>query len=99
MVIYLFCNAGMSTSMVASLAKKAYAARGKEVEMEAFDLSMLPDVADEADVLVFGPQIAWRYEDAKKEYPDKVVLLLTMKEFGSMNGDVIVDRIENELKK
>ena len=33
MVIYLFCNAGMSTSLVGSFAKKSLLARGHDVEV------------------------------------------------------------------
>ena len=99
MVIYLFCNAGMSTRLVGSFAKKSLLARGHDVEVEAFDMSMLPEVAPEADVIILGPQIAWQYDNVKKDYPDKVVILLTMQEFGSMNGDVIADRIEKEIEE
>ena len=62
-------------------------------------MSMLPEVAPEADVIILGPQIAWQYDNVKKDYPDKVVILLTMQEFGSMNGDVIADRIEKEIEE
>lgn len=98
MNIYLFCNAGMSTSLVGSKLKKAYHENGRtDIEVEAFDFSMLQDVAEEADVLIIGPQIAWAYEDVKNDYPDKKVILLTMAEFGSMNGQVIMEKIEKEL--
>lgn len=98
MKIYLFCNAGMSTSLVGSKLKKAYRDIGRDdVEVEAFDFSMLQDVVEEADILIIGPQIAWAYDDVKKDYPDKKVILLTMTEFGSMNGQVIMERIEKEL--
>lgn len=98
MKIYLFCNAGMSTSLVGSKLKKAYSDIGRnDVEVEAFDFSMLQDVVEEADVLIIGPQIAWAYDDVKKDYPDKKVILLTMTEFGSMNGQVVMERIEKEL--
>lgn len=98
MNIYLFCNAGMSTSLVASKLKKAYAEKGvTDVEVEAFDFSMLQDVVDEADVLIIGPQISWAYDEVKNDYPEKKVILLTMSEFGSMNGNVILERVEKEL--
>ena len=98
MNIYLFCNAGMSTSLVGSKLKKSYHEIGRtEVEVEAFDFSMLQDVVEEADVIIIGPQIAWAYEDVKRDYPHKKVILLTMAEFGSMNGQVVLERIEKEI--
>lgn len=99
MKIYLFCNAGMSTSLVGSFAKKSLEKRGYNVEVEAFDMSMLPEVGEEADIIILGPQIAWQYDSVKETYSNKVVFVLTMQEFGSMNGDVIADRIEKEMKE
>lgn len=98
MNIFLFCNAGMSTSLVASKMNKAYKEIGKaDVEVEAFDFSMLQEVAEEADIIILGPQISWALNEVKEDYPDKKVILLTMAEFGCMDGKIIIDRIEKEL--
>lgn len=97
MNIYLFCNAGMSTSLIGSMAKKSFIARGRtDIEIEAFDMSMLPEMGEEADIIVLGPQIAWQEKNVRADYPNKKVVLLTMQEFGSMKGDVIADRLEKE---
>ncbi len=97
MKISLFCNAGMSTSLVASKLKKSFDAAGKDYEVAAYDFSQLANEVDDTDVIVLGPQIGWAFDDVKKAYPGKTVIVLTMQEFGSMNGDVIRARVEKDL--
>lgn len=97
MKISLFCNAGMSTSLVASKLKKAYLERGITYDIEAYDFSALQEEADETDVIILGPQIAWAFDDVKNDYPDKKVIQLTMVEFGSMDGEKVLERVEKEL--
>lgn len=99
MKITLFCNAGMSTSLVGSKLKKSYEAEGMDYEIGAFDFSNLETESKDSDVIILGPQIAWAFDDVYKQYPEKKVILLTMQEFGSMNGDIIRKRIEKELAK
>ncbi|WP_225350791.1 PTS sugar transporter subunit IIB [Lacticaseibacillus camelliae] len=59
MKISLFCNAGMSTSLVAAKMKKYYEAQGKDYDVEAYDFSQLLDEGDESDVIVLAPQVGW----------------------------------------
>ncbi|MBC1288331.1 transcription antiterminator [Listeria welshimeri] len=96
MKVSLFCNAGMSTSLVASKLKKAYLERGIMNEVEAFDFSALQEEAEESDVIILGPQIAWALDDVTKDYPEKKVIQLTLAEFGSMDGEKILERVEKE---
>lgn len=98
MKISLFCNSGMSTSMMAKRLKAVYAAEGTDHEVEAYDYCSLPDVADETHVIILGPQIAWALDDVKRDYPEKTVLALGMKEFGDMNGEQVKNRIDELLK-
>lgn len=100
MKVCLFCSGGFSTSLLASKMKESYAKRGmNDVEVEAYDFGSLDSVIDETDVVLLGPQIGWAKSQVEEDYPGKNVILMTIKEFGSMNGDLIVDRIEEELKK
>lgn len=96
MRICLFCNAGMSTSLVAMKLKESFAKVGKDYEVEAFDFSNLEDEVDDIDIIVLGPQIAWAYDDIKEDYPEKRLYQLDMQDFGSMNGDVVREKLENE---
>ncbi|WP_312948363.1 hypothetical protein [Superficieibacter sp.] len=98
MNISLFCNSGMSTSMMASKLKAAYKAAGIDHQVEAYDYSSLPDVAEETQIIILGPQIAWALEDVQRDYPDKIVFTLGIQEFGSMNGELLKNRIDGLLK-
>lgn len=100
MKICLFCSGGFSTSLLASKMTEAYKKRGVEdCEVEAHDFGSLDSVIDETDVVLLGPQISWAKAQVEEDYPNKKVILMTIKEFGSMNGDLIVDRIQEELNK
>ncbi|MGL5700369.1 MAG: PTS sugar transporter subunit IIB [Kluyvera sp.] len=98
MNISLFCNSGMSTSMMAKKLKAAYAAAGIEHTVEAYDYSSLPDVAPDSQIIILGPQIAWAQEDIKRDYPEKLTLTLGIQEFGSMDGERLKQRIDALLK-
>lgn len=98
MKISLFCNAGMSTSLVASKVKKYYETVGEDNDVEAYDFSQLIDEGPDSDVIVLAPQVSWAYDDTIKDYPDKKVLTLTMAEFGSMNGETVGKRIDEFVK-
>lgn len=97
MKISLFCNAGMSTSLVGSKLKKSFESVGKNYEVEAYDFSNLDVEAEDTDIIILGPQIAWAYEDVVAKFPSKKVIQLNMQEFGSMNGDIVRERVEQEI--
>lgn len=97
MKISLFCNAGMSTSLVAKKVQDYYHAKGVDNDVEAFDFSLLIDEADDSDLVILAPQVSWAEDDVHRDYPDKPVLTLTMQEFGSMNGEIVGKRIDQFL--
>lgn len=97
MKVYLFCSGGFSTSLMANKIRDAYKAKGRDdVEVEAMDFGSLESVIDDADVILLAPQIGWAKDQVEEDHPDKKTILLTIKEFGSMDGDLIIDRIEQE---
>lgn len=98
MKIYLFCSGGFSTSLMANKIRDAYKQKGRDdVEVDAMDFGSLESVVDEADVILLAPQIGWAKDQVQEDHPEKTIILLTVKEFGSMDGNVIIDRIEQEL--
>ena len=100
MKVSLFCSGGFSTSLLASKMLEAYKQRGREdVQVEAYDFGSLDSVIEDTDVVLLGPQISWAKSQVEEDYPDKKIILMTIKEFGSMNGELIVNRIEQELDK
>lgn len=98
MKIALFCNGGFSTSLVANKMKKAYIEKGiEDNEVEAYDFAMVDEVGESVDIIILGPQISWAYDQVKEQFPSKKVILLTIQEFGAMDGNKVIERIEQEL--
>jgi PTS system cellobiose-specific IIB component len=94
--VALFCAGGMSTSLVGSKMQKVYDAEGKNVQVDAYDFGMIDEIGSNVDVIIIAPQIGWAYDQVIQQYPEKKVVKLTMQEFGSMDGQVIVDRLKRE---
>jgi PTS system cellobiose-specific IIB component len=94
--IALFCSGGMSSSLAGKRMQEEYDKEGKDVEVDAYDLGMMDDIADDVDVIMIAPQISWIYDDVVKQHPNEKVIKLSMQEFGSMNGKVLVDRLAQE---
>lgn len=58
--IMLFCNAGMSTSMLVTKMREAAANQNYECEINAYPLSDAEKIGNQADCVLLGPQV--RYE-------------------------------------
>lgn len=94
--IAFFCSGGMSSSLEGKRLQEVYSKAEKDINVEAYDFGMMDDVADDADVIILAPQISWSYDDVVKKYPQKKIIKLSISEFGSMNGQIIADRLEKE---
>ncbi len=92
MNIILACNAAMSTSMMKMRLEKETASRGIEATVKAVPISELDEYKDMADIILLGPQV--RY--AEKQVKQKVsapVIVMDMKDYGSMNASKILDNV------
>lgn len=94
--IAIFCSGGFSTSLVGSKMQKVYDAEGKDVKVDAYDFGMVDEVGDDVDVILLAPQIGWAFDQTQKAYPNTKVILLTMQQFGSMDGQTIVDVLKEK---
>ena len=61
--VYLFCSAGMSTSMLASKMQGIANSHDLPIEVEAFPDGKIGQIIDEKhpDVILLGPQVKYRY--------------------------------------
>lgn len=94
--IILACNAGMSTSILCRRMKDEAARRGLDVTIEAVPVSDLEDCAATADIILLGPQVRYA-EKSVRGYAKCPVEVLEMKEYGSMNGGAILDKVQKAL--
>ncbi|BCZ49104.1 PTS sugar transporter subunit IIB [Clostridium gelidum] len=88
--IYLFCSAGMSTSLLSANMQKLADAHGLQVEVKAFSLASLDDIyeKDHPDCILIGPQVRFAYEETKNKYNklNTPVGLIDSNDYGTING-------------
>lgn len=91
MTIYLFCSAGMSTSLLVTKMQKEADARGFECHIEAFPESTVTANGSKADVILLGPQIRFKEAAIKKQFADKPVASIDMRAYGMVDGAAVLD--------
>lgn len=94
--VYLFCNAGMSTSLVAAKMQAVADQHKLPIEVKAFsDAKMETVVATEhPDVILLGPQVKYRLESTREKYePQGIkVSIIDLEEYGNADGERILKR-------
>ncbi|KOF56837.1 MULTISPECIES: PTS sugar transporter subunit IIB [Clostridium] len=91
--ILLFCNAGMSTSMLVSKMRKAAKEKNIEVEINAFPEAQMESHLEGADAVLLGPQIKYVLPKAtalcgKKGIPVEVISSV---DYGMLNGAKVLE--------
>lgn len=88
MNIYLFCAAGMSTSVLVKKMQEAAQQKGKDATIIAFPIQELDRRVDEADVVLLGPQVGFQLANAEKicTPKGKPVAVIPMNDYGTCNG-------------
>lgn len=84
--IFLFCSAGMSTSLLVSKMRAQAEKYEVPVFIEAFSEALVAEKGPHADVILLGPQIAYMYDDIKKMLPDKTVEVIDSQLYGKIDG-------------
>lgn len=94
MKIYLVCNAGMSTSiLVRKMQEAAEKQNVSDVEIEAFSVEILDERIDTADVVLLGPQIRHMLEEVEKIVAGRCpVVVIDMKDYGTINGQKVLEK-------
>lgn len=95
--IVLFCNAGMSTSLLVNKMKEAAAADNYEVQIEAHALSEAADYGKEADIVLLGPQVRFNQAKVKAQLPNIPVEVIDITAYGTMNGKAVIDKVKKIL--
>ena len=94
--ILLVCNAGMSTSMLASKMQGVATEHGLPIEVEAFPDGKIAKIVEERhpDVILLGPQVRYKLNFVKEIFPDKPVEVIDMAAYGMMDGAAVVKRAQ-----
>ncbi|WP_196001205.1 PTS sugar transporter subunit IIB [Clostridium sp. 1001271B_151109_B4] len=92
--IYLFCSAGMSTSMLANIMQNVADSHKLPLEVKAFSDSKIDEIVEEKnpDVILLGPQVKYRYKEIVSRYENKGIPIevINSDDYGMMNGEKIL---------
>ncbi len=99
MKIYLFCDAGMSTSLMVKKMQNAALKTQEEIEIAAFSLSKIEEYGSRADIILLGPQVKYRLNEVKTKFSEKPVECIQMIDYGMLNGEKVLKEALNLVNK
>lgn len=98
---YLFCSAGMSTSLLASKMDKIAKENNIDVEVKAFPEAKLDEIiaSFNPDEILLGPQVRHIEAKVKEKYgKDRPVMVIDTEDYGNMNGERVLKKAIIEYK-
>lgn len=92
LTIRLFCNQGMSTSLLVNKMREAAAKKGIEVDIAAFPANEMEDRINGIDCALLGPQVGYLKAKATKTCGAKGVPVdvIPMTDYGMCNGEKVL---------
>lgn len=94
--IVLFCNAGLSTSMLVRKMEEEAKHIGYETEIQAYPVVEAKSKAKDADIVLLGPQIMYM-EKQVREKVDCPVILIDRRCYGMMDGKSVIATVRKTL--
>ena len=93
--VLLVCGSGASSGFMAANIRKAAAARGMEITVNARSESTVEDYVEEIDCLMIGPHLAALKEDMEErcEGFDVKVGIVDRDAYAHLNGEKALDQI------
>lgn len=96
--IYLFCAAGMSTSVLVKKMQEYAKSIDYECEIVAHPVAEVGTYGPDADIVLLGPQVRYELENVKAKLPaDKPVESINMQDYGLMNGKNVIEHVKHVL--
>lgn len=97
--IYLFCSAGMSTSLLVSKMKAQAEKYEVPVIIEAWPETLAAEKGKDADLVLLGPQIAYMLPEIQKVLPGKPVEVIDSAMYGKIDGLGVLKAAVASIKK
>lgn len=101
--IYLFCSAGMSTSMLAQMMQNFADGKSLSFKVRAFSYDQLEEVmnTDRPDCILLGPQVNYLYDEVVADYKDTGVpiMVIDSSNYGTMNGEAVLKSAVKLMRK
>lgn len=92
--VYLFCSAGMSTSMLASNMQDVANQHNLPIKVAAFPHNKLEEIIseDRPDCILLGPQVKYMYEETVEQFGSQgiPIAVIDQGDYGVMNGEKVL---------
>ena len=92
--IYLFCSAGMSTSILASNMQGVANDHQLPIKVAAFPHDKLDKIIaqDRPDCILLGPQVKYMYEETVAKFGSQriPISVIDQADYGMMNGEKVL---------
>lgn len=95
LIVLLVCGSGASSGFMAANIRKAAAARGLEITVNARSESEIENYIDEIDCLMIGPHLAYLLDEVDEIVGNTKVKVELMKSdyYATLNGEKALDHI------
>lgn len=92
--IALLCQHGASTGICVKKMQEYATSANIEAEIVAYSFTQLGNVVDAYDCLLLGPQLGFKLNQFKKDYPESQAKFAVINpvDFGMMDGQKIVEQ-------
>jgi len=97
--IYLFCSAGMSTSLLVTKMRAQAEKYNVPVIIDAFPETLAAEKGPQADVVLLGPQIAYMLPEIQRLLPTKPVEVIDSVLYGKIDGLAVLKSAVAAIKK
>ncbi|MGU5695701.1 PTS sugar transporter subunit IIB [Aeromonas allosaccharophila] len=97
--IYLFCSAGMSTSLLVSKMKAQAEKYDVPVLIDAYPETLAGEKGQDVDLVLLGPQIAYMLPDIQQQLPGKPVEVIDALLYGKVDGLGVLKAAVASIKK
>ena len=100
--IYLFCDNGMSTSMMAQRMQEVADKHNLPFVCKAFSYKKISSIIEEnkLDCILIGPQTKFLYDDINRRYGDKTpVMVIDAADYGMMDAEKVLKKAIVAMKK
>lgn len=94
--IVLLCSTGASTSVLCNNMKKAAKEMDYECTINAYSITKLEEVRDDADIILIGPQIRFQSPRVREQVECKVHDI-DMRIYGMMDGKALMEIVKKEI--
>ena len=92
--VYLFCSAGMSTSMLASNMQDVANQHNLPIKVAAFPHNKLEEIIseDRPDCILLGPQVKYMSEETVEQFGSQgiPIAVIDQGDYGMMNGEKVL---------